>query len=104
MKKDRIKVRITDAKPPYRRRIVPGYLPFKIFGELFVVTKAQSILGVGWRATHYDTGAAVPDTFSTTKEGVEEKTQRILVNLGETRLRKAIAEARRIAIAARKVA
>ncbi len=89
-----IEMEVRSARPPYETWPATGHLPFEMHGELFAVTRIPCALRdeEQWRATHIETGVAVPRTGAATMEEVPEKTKTLLAEVGSEKLKASLAK------------
>ena len=93
---DEIKINMRNARAPYETWPATGHAPFEIHGEHFAITKIPCALKgeQQWRATHIETGMAVPYSASTTIEGAREAAKDTLAKITPEKLQISLAKGR----------
>lgn len=92
---------VRNARPPYETWPATGHLPFEMHDERFAVTRIPCALRdeEQWRATHIETGVAVPRTGAATMEEVPVKTKAVLAEVGSEKLKASIAKVKALFLA-----
>jgi len=93
-----LKVRMRSSRPPYDTWEVDAYMPFEAHGERFAVTHIPLALDDEnqFRATHIDTGAAVPGSDAATMEQVKVAAIAVLDRVGSAGLQTSLSKVREI--------
>ena len=91
---DPFPIKIRSCTPPYDEYTTTASHPFEVFGEKFAVTETGIFAVVGqYRATHLETGTAIPGSECEFAADVPAQTERLLTSIGEAKLKAAIAKA-----------